>query len=194
MHPCERCAFKIQSKIRVQIIIRIIRVIRVQKISCSSPQWAPRREQRSVISVRSVCKRIFVTFALLPPYGQWAYGESRVQNISWEHRNSSLVNSTLRPAATIQHSTFKTQHCAPRLRVKRYSCYPSFYHPSVSGPTANLVFKKNREWHPCSNNIRVIRVITSLLSVVLRRISCSKEYIKGYALNWVLTKYILNDI
>ena len=32
-------------------------------------------------------------------------------------------------------------------------------------------------------NIRVIRVITSLRSVGLRRISCSKEYIKGYALN-----------
>ena len=34
-----------------------------------------------VVYVRSACK-LFVSFALLPPYGQWAYGESRVQNIS----------------------------------------------------------------------------------------------------------------
>ena len=36
-------------------------------------------------------------------------------------------------------------------------------------PSANL------EWDPCANNIRVIRVITSLRSVVLRRISCSRN-------------------
>ena len=99
-----------------------------------------------VVYVRSACK-LFVSFALLPPYGQWAYGESRVQNISWEHLNSSLVNFTLRPAATIQHSTFKTQHCAPRLRVQK--------------------------------NIRVIRYITSLRSVGLRRISCSKHLVRA---------------
>ena len=30
-------------------------------------------------SVRSVCNKIFVLFRLLLPFGQWAYGESRVQ-------------------------------------------------------------------------------------------------------------------
>ena len=42
---------------------------------------------RSVRSVRSVCVKkneirmqiIFVLFGLLLPFGQWAYGESRVQ-------------------------------------------------------------------------------------------------------------------
>ena len=44
---------------------------------------------RSVRSVRSVCVKkneirmqiIFVLFELLLPFGQWAYGESRVQKI-----------------------------------------------------------------------------------------------------------------
>ena len=58
----------------------------------------------------------------------------------------------------------------------------------------NIQKSKLRSAPPCAKNIRVIRVITSLRSVGLRRISCSKEYTKGYALNWVLTKYILNDI
>ena len=29
----------------------------------------------------SVCNKIFVLFGLLLPFGQWAYGESRVQKI-----------------------------------------------------------------------------------------------------------------
>ena len=45
---------------------------------------------RSVRSVRSVCvkeskisvNKIFVLFVRLLPFGQWAYGESRVQKIS----------------------------------------------------------------------------------------------------------------
>ena len=112
--------------------------------------WASQREQRSVRSVRSVCKKIFVTFALLPPYGQWAYGESRVQNISWEHRNSSLVNSTLRPAATIQHSTFKTQHCAPRLRVQKNIRVIRFIR------VQNNSCSKSAERDLCAINIRLI--------------------------------------
>ena len=41
---------------------------------------------------------------------------------------------------------------------KKYSCYPRYYLPAVSGPSANLVFKKIS----CSSvqkNIRVIRII-----------------------------------
>ena len=29
---------------------------------------------------------------------------------------------------------------------KNYSCYSRYYFPSVSGPSANLVFKKNNSW------------------------------------------------
>ena len=81
----------------------------------------------------------------------------------------------------------------------KYSCSKKFMVISVF---KNLVFKTSREsieihhWSiphcgkpqqfniqnstlrsapPCANNIRVIRVITSLRSVVLRRISCSKK-------------------
>ena len=50
---------------------------------CGQPQQFNIQHSKLNIALRaSVCKRIFVLFALLPPYGQWAYGESRVQNIS----------------------------------------------------------------------------------------------------------------
>ena len=50
---------------------------------CGQPQQFNIQHSKLNIALRaSVCKRIFVTFALLPPYGQRAYGESRVQNIS----------------------------------------------------------------------------------------------------------------
>ena len=54
---------------------------------------------------------------------------------------------------------------------------------SRNNSTFNIQNSTLRSAPPCANNIRVIRVITSLRSVGLRRISCSKEYIKGYALN-----------
>ena len=158
--------------IRVQIIIRIIRVIRVQKNLVFKPPVSapPRTKIREIRAIRVLKKySCYPSIRVQKIQSDIRVQKSRVQNISWEHRNSSLVNSTLRPAATIQHSTFKTQHCAPRLRVKRYSCYLRYYLPSVSGPTANLVFKKlwahRREQASvrvrsvCKNNIRVIRVI-----------------------------------
>ena len=54
MHPCDRCAFKIQSKIRVQIIIRIIRVIRVQKNLVFKPPVSapPRTKIREIRAIR----------------------------------------------------------------------------------------------------------------------------------------------
>ena len=118
---------------------------------CGQPQQFNIQHSKLNIALRaSVCKKIFVTFALLPPYGQWAYGESRVQNISWEHRNSSLVNSTLRPAATIQHSTFKTQHCAPRLRVQKNIRVIRFIR------VQNNSCSKSAERDLCAINIRLI--------------------------------------
>ena len=51
--PCDPCALKKQSKIRVRIKNR----------------------------VKSACKKLFVSFGLLPPFGLWAFGESRVQNL-----------------------------------------------------------------------------------------------------------------
>ena len=54
--------------------------------------------------------------------------------------------------------------------------------PHVSAPPRTKI-REIGEIRVQDKNIRVIRVITSLRSVGLRRISCSKEYIKGYALN-----------
>ena len=54
--------------------------------------------------------------------------------------------------------------------------------PHVSAPPRTKI-REIGEIRVQDKNIRVIRVITSLRSVGLRRISCSKEYMKGYALN-----------
>ena len=80
--------------------------------------------------------------------------------------------------------------------LKKYSCYPSIRVqkiqsdirvqksrvPHVSAPPRTKI-REIGEIRVQDKNIRVIRVITSLRSVGLRRISCSKEYIKVYALN-----------
>ena len=95
MHPCERCAFKIQSKIRVQIIIRIIRVI---------------TSLRSVGLRRISCSK-----------------KSRVQAPSE------------RPAANKD----PWDPCDPC--AKECSWHSLYYLPTVSGPSANLVFKTSRE-------------------------------------------------
>jgi len=83
-----------------RIRIYLIRVVFVQQTPCERPNANKHPCDRC-----NPCeKKIFVSFALLPPFGLWAFGESRVQK-----------------------------------------------------------------------NIRVIRIITSLRSVGLRRISCSKK-------------------
>ena len=48
---------------------------------CGQPQQFNIQYSKVKIALRaSVCKiKIFVLSALLPPFGQWAYGESRVQ-------------------------------------------------------------------------------------------------------------------
>ena len=69
---------------------------------------------------------IFVLSALLPPCGQWAFGESRVQE---------TVSAPLRTKIRVI--------CEIRV-LKKYSCHSRNYLPSVSGPSANLVFKKRQ--------------------------------------------------
>ena len=47
---------------------------------CGQTQQFNIQHSKVKIALRaSVCKKIFVLSALLPPFGQWAYGESRVQ-------------------------------------------------------------------------------------------------------------------
>ena len=106
-----------------------------------------------------------------------------VQQPPCEHRYSSLSNSTLRPDATIQHSTFKSQHCAPRLRVQK-KLFVSFglfvfIIISCSNSSERPAANKIREIRAIrvQKNIRDIRFITSLRSVGLRRISCSKDLV-----------------
>ena len=100
----------------------------------------------------------------------------RVQKKSWWHPCSKIS-------------------CSKHLvRASKFIIGQFYIAASRNNSTFNIQKSKLRSAPPCANNIRVIRVITSLRSVGLQRISCSKEYTKGYALNWVLTKYILNDI
>ena len=67
--------------------IRDIRIIRVQKSRVQAPRERPAANNVRAIRVRiknrvkSACKKLFVSFALLPPFGLWAFGESRVQNL-----------------------------------------------------------------------------------------------------------------
>ena len=71
---------------RRQFVFTKLRVESYLSHSCRSrliaPTWASQREQASVRSVQSVWKKIFVSFALLPPFGLWAFGESRVPHVS----------------------------------------------------------------------------------------------------------------
>ena len=50
------------------------------------------------IRVKSACK-IFVKFVLLPPFGQWAYGESRVQKNLVSTREHPAANKIRDPCA-----------------------------------------------------------------------------------------------
>ena len=133
-------------------------------------------------------------------------------------RASKFIIGQFHIAASRNNSTFKSQNCAPRLRVQIIFVLSALFvfkriHSAIRVQiifvlSALFVFKKNHgdicvqksrvphvsapprtkireigEIRVQDKNIRVIRVITSLRSVGLRRISCSKEYIKGYALN-----------
>ena len=101
-----------------------------------------------------------------------------VQQPPCEHRYSSLSNSTLRPDATIQHSTFKSQHCAPRLRVQ--IIFVSF------GLFVFIIIScSNSSERPAANKIREIREIRvrikkqSKIRVHIKyrvRSACKKNY------------------
>ena len=64
---------------------------------CGKPQQFNIQHSKLNIALRaSVCKRIFVTFALLPPFGQCAYGESRVQKTVSAPPRTSIRESEIR--------------------------------------------------------------------------------------------------
>ena len=68
--------------------IRVILIIRVQKSRVQAPRERPAANNVRAIRARikyrarSACKKLFVSFGLLPPFGLWAFGESRVQKYS----------------------------------------------------------------------------------------------------------------
>ena len=130
------------------------------------PMWAPRREQISVSEIRVPNKNIRVILVI------------RVQ------KNTECDPCAKNIFVLSEIFMFKKIHGDIRVQKSRV--------PHVSAPPRTKI-REIGEIRVQDKNIRVIRVITSLRSVGLRRISCSKEYTKGYALNWVLTKYILND-
>ena len=159
MHPCDPCAFQIQSKIRVQIIIRIIRVI---------------TSLRSVGLRRISCSKHLVRASKFI-IGQFHIAASR-NNSTFNIQNSTLRSAP--PCAKIifvLSALFVFKKIQSDIRVQKSRV------PHVSAPPRTKIREIGEIRVP--KNIRVIRVITSLRSVGLRRISCSKEYIKGYALN-----------
>ena len=52
------------------------------------------------------------------------------------------------PPSPSGRTTTKTSKSQSDPCAKKYSCYSSYYFPSLSGPTANLVFKKSRVKNP----------------------------------------------
>ena len=68
-------------------------------------------------------------------------------------RASKFIIGQFHIAASRNNSTFNIQNSTLRSAppcAKKYSWHSLYYLPTVSGPSANLVFKKNTEWHPCS--------------------------------------------
>jgi hypothetical protein len=147
---------------------------------------------------------------LLPPFGQWAFGESRVQKnirvirvirvqktvsapprtkirvigeIRVQDKNIRVIR-VIRVQKNIECDPCSKISCSKHLvRASKFIIGQFHIAASRNNSTFNIQKSKLRSAPPCANNIRVIRVITSLRSVGLRRISCSKEYTKGYALN-----------
>ena len=112
MHPCDRCAFKIQSKIRVQIIIRIIRVIRVQKhLMFKPPVSAPPRTKIREIRAIRVQKNIrdirFITSLR-------SVGLRRISCSKHLVRASKFIIGQFHIAASRNNSTFKIQNSTLR--------------------------------------------------------------------------------
>ena len=80
--------------------------------------------QNSTLRSAPPREKIFVLSALLPPFGQWAYGESRVQKTVSAPPRTSIRESAIR--------VLKIYSCYPR-----YSCSKKFMVRSVF---KNLVF------------------------------------------------------
>ena len=100
-------------------------------------------------------------------------------------RNNStfnIQNSTLRSAPPCAKIIFVLSALFVFKKIHGDICVQKSRVPHVSAPPRTKI-REIGEIRVQDKNIRVIRVITSLRSVGLRRISCSKEYIKGYALN-----------
>ena len=78
-----------------------------------------------------------------------------------------IVKSTLRQAATIQHSTFKSQHCAPRLRVQ-----------IIFVKFGLFVFKNpwapRREQYPCDRCDPCAKIFVQFVLFVFNK-SCVKD-------------------
>ena len=120
-----------------RIRIYLIRVVLVQQRHVSVPT---RTSIRAIGEIR-VLKKIFVSFGL------------------FVFIIISCSNSSERPAANkireIREIRVRIKR-QRKIRVKKYSCHSSYYFPSVSGPTANLVFKRpsNRNIIPVKATIK----------------------------------------
>ena len=168
---------RVPKNIRVIRVITSLRSVGLRRISCSkNTEWHP-------------CSKISCSKHLVRA-SKFIIGQFHIA----ASRNNSTFNiqkSKLRSAPPCAKNIFVLSALFVFKKIHGDICVQKSRVPHVSAPPRTKIREIGEIRVP--KNIRVIRVITSLRSVGLRRISCSKEYIKGYALNWVLTKYILND-
>ena len=135
-------AIRVQKNIRDIRFITSLRSVGLRRISCSkhlvraskfiigqfhiaaSRNNSTFNIQNSTLRSVPPREKIFVLSALLPPFGQWAYGESRVQKTVSAPPRTSIRESAIR--------VLKIYSCYPR-----YSCSKKFMVRSVF---KNLVF------------------------------------------------------
>ena len=80
---------------------------------CGQTQQFNIQHSKVNIALRaSACKKLFVSFALLPPFGLWAFGESRVQNLvflMWAPRREQYPCDPWDPCALKKQSKIRMQ-------------------------------------------------------------------------------------
>ena len=102
-------------------------------------------------------------------------------------RASKFIIGQFHIAASRNNSTFNIQNSTLRSAppcAKEYSCHSLYYLPTVSGPTANLVFKTSREsieihhWSiPHCGQPQQFNIQHSKLNIALRASVCKKIFV-----------------
>ena len=140
MHPCDPCAFQIQSKIRVQIIIRIIRVI---------------TSLRSVGLRRISCSKHLVRASKFI-IGQFHIAASR-NNSTFNIQNSTLRSA---PPCAKEYSWHSLYSCSKHLvRASKFIIGQFHIAASRNNSTFNIQNSTLRSAPPCAKIIFVLSAL-----------------------------------